>query len=91
MSDRVTEKQLDEIESIANACIEDSGFQVRVGYRYNYAAIDLYKQQGDGKYGCQTMLDCGLTKGQAATWLRAFIQGCQYGKMTPKWKWEAKK
>jgi len=88
---RYSEKELDEIAKLANNCIEYSGYQIGVGYSYGHTNIELYKHK-DGKTTMERSLDTGLTTGEAANWLRAFIQGCHYGKITnPQWKWKEKK
>jgi len=92
---RTTEKNLTELAQIASNCIEQSGYTIDVGYTYGHTNIELktIRQFMEKKETVVKTLNYGLTMGQAAEWLRAFAEGCHYGKMgvmNKKWKWEGK-
>jgi len=56
---RVTKKDLERIEKNVNLLL--SNIELRVAYRYNYVAIDVYKKDGS----VLDTLEAGLTKNEA--------------------------
>ena len=70
---RYTKKDIERLCGQVNEELAKTAFSLRIGYRYNYKALDLYK---DGK--CHSTLIAGLTTNQIWEWLHAFLKGIYY-------------
>ncbi|MBA7679292.1 hypothetical protein ES703_87581 [subsurface metagenome] len=77
---RYTQKDIETLCKGVNEELAATGpYRLRIGYRYNYQAIDLlevknYEETG----GIQRTLIAGLTKNEIWQWLHAFLEGIYY-------------
>ncbi|MBW2986869.1 hypothetical protein KY333_05865, partial [Candidatus Woesearchaeota archaeon] len=65
-------KELEGTAERLNSELEGTGYSVRVGQRYGYKALDLYR---NGKM--QRTLRTGLTTGEAQEYLFAMMKGME--------------
>ena len=72
MARRVSLKELRGTAERLNSELEGTGYSVRVGQRYGYKALDLYK---NGKM--QDTLRAGMTTGEAQAYLFAMMKGME--------------
>ena len=70
---RYTKEDIETLAKNVNEELKGTDFKVKIGYRYNYQAIDLYKK---GKM--QRTLIAGLTKNETWDYLHAFMKGIYY-------------
>jgi len=78
---RVSLKELKETVDVLNSMLKDTGYSVRVGQRYGYKALDLYK---GGKL--DRTLRTGLSTGEAQDYIFAMMKGIELASKKKKLK-----
>lgn len=68
---RATLKDIEGALKTFNGIIEESGFEVVLGQRYGYKALDLYRRGG----GVKKTLQSGMTSSEVLNYIWAMVEG----------------
>ena len=64
-------KELAAVTDRVNSAIKNNGYEIKIGHRNGYTAIDLHNDKG----GCLDYITAGITDREAIDYLHAMLKG----------------